>query len=120
MENLNLYHVHKTATGIDLPKQLVVKCENGQNTDFISSQADVIHVVQQDGEIVDTFSLPGSIVNFEYLQIESVICVATENGSVFFQHIEGDQKLEEVGFCEDGIESMKFSPDQEMVCFVSK
>lgn len=119
MENLILNRVQKTQIDVTEPKQLVVTTENNEEVNFISTQDNFIHVVR-DGKITESFDCGGNIVNFDYLIHDNSICVATEDGSVILQHLDGDKRQEEAAFCGDGIEAMKFSPDQEMVAFITK
>lgn len=120
MENLNLNRVYKVQTEVKQPKRLVVNHENGEEVSLISTQDNVIHVVRGDSIITESFDCGGNIINFEHLIHENSICIATEDGCVFLQHLDGAKQQEEAAFCSDGIEAMKFSLDQEMVAFVTK
>lgn len=117
MENINLYRAFKIETGLTEARQLIV--DNITDTYLVLTNENLIHIFCKD-HVKESFKFAGIIVSFEYLHQDNNICVAIEDGGIFFQNIEGAKNLEEVAFCEDGISTMQFSPDQEMVAFVTK
>jgi IKI3 family len=55
----------------------------------------------------------------EFIQINECLCLATNSGEIIQFNINSSD-LETVGLISDGIETMQWSPDQELVVFVTK
>ena len=59
------------------------------------------------------------IILMEFLQLNDCLCFATKEGEIVHFNLI-DESSEVVGVIEDGIETMSWSPDQELVVFVTK
>lgn len=59
------------------------------------------------------------ICTFEHLNLNNELCIGTNDGDVIVLNLQTMQQ-ESVTFCEGGIETMSWSPDQEVVTFVTK
>lgn len=116
MENLLLYHTSKIDTNIILPKKITV---GNVNNVFISTYGKQIHIVDF-GSVFKSLRFEENVVNFEYLHQEHALFVALDNGLIIMQSLKENEKPEEISYCQDGIIGMKFSPDQEIVVFITK
>lgn len=70
------------------------------------------------GEITDLHELK-DVISMEFLQLNETLCVATKDGQIVTIDLNSNNSVEVVGLISDGIEEMKFSPDQELVVIVS-
>lgn len=121
MRNLKLKYCQEFSKGIAQPKCLLLNC-NFSNSD------DVRYVVTDDkvfsvkpgaeDSLKELAEVPG-IVAAEYLSLENEICLATAVGEVLLVNPE-TQQVNEGTFCDVGIECMSWSPDQEVVVFVTR
>lgn len=87
------------------------------NTKYVLSD-DTIHVLEN--ESIRCLPFDHTIADFEYVSADNILCIALENGSVYNADATLLKVLEEVSFCIDGIEKMQFSPDQEVVVFITR
>lgn len=55
----------------------------------------------------------------EYVQLNNALCLTTENGDIIMYYLD-NKETEVVGMLGDGISAMSWSPDQELVVFVSR
>lgn len=59
------------------------------------------------------------VISMEFVQLNDCLCLATRNGEII-QFNFNNNEAEVVGEVADGIEAMSWSPDQELVVFVTK
>ncbi|CRL07533.1 CLUMA_CG020498, isoform A [Clunio marinus] len=69
-------------------------------------------------EVKELFNYDG-IIAMEYVQLNDCLCLATDEGEIV-QYNFTTNDYEVVGMIQDGIETMSWSPDQELVVFVTK
>lgn len=61
----------------------------------------------------------GNIVGIQHLSLNDELCIATEDGEVIIVNLNA-QIAESVAFCDGGIERMCWSPDQEVIVFLTQ
>lgn len=72
------------------------------------------------GEVKD-LCVREDIIAMEYIQLNDCLCLATESGEIIqYSFSDESSEVEVVGMIGDGIETMSWSPDQELVVFVTK
>lgn len=113
-------------------KQLSAKVHNVKhillNPNVSRKESDeIVHVVSDDklyevktatGDIKEIAVVPG-FVAAEYLALSNEICLATEAGEVLTVS-PNSGVINECTFCDVGLENMSWSPDQEVVIFITK
>lgn len=60
------------------------------------------------------------VIACEHLAMNNELCLASADGEVNVIYLDSDNGQETVTFCEGGLEAMAWSPDQEVVAFVTK
>lgn len=70
------------------------------------------------GEIKELCSYDG-VIAMDFIQINDCLCFATESGDII-QYNMNTGEHEVYGMISDGIEAMQWSPDQELVVFITK
>lgn len=71
-----------------------------------------------DGEIQELCCHEG-VIAMEFIQLNDCLCLATSDGQIIqYNFVSNDSEV--VGMIGDGIETMSWSPDQELVVFVTK
>ncbi|KAH8382396.1 hypothetical protein KR009_003318 [Drosophila setifemur] len=122
MRNLKLQYCKELNTEVRQPRQLLLQPElNGSASDTAFVVADSkIYAVRVTGDagpkvIVD---LP-DIVGAEFLQLDNAICVASGAGEVLLINPDTGETNEGT-YCDVGIERMAWSPNQEVVAFVTR
>ncbi|CAO1437698.1 unnamed protein product [Diamesa serratosioi] len=118
MKNLSLLYLIKSEFSDERPKLMTQNSvENetyfwdGKHLKSIShnNESDKIKVL---GEFED-------VIAMEYVQINNCLCLATVSGEIIAYNLDtSDHEI--VSMCSDGIETMCWSPDQELVIFVTK
>ena len=118
MKNLSLLYLIKSEFSDERPKLMTQNSvENetyfwdGKHLKSIShsNESDKIKVL---GEFTD-------VIAMEYVQINNCLCLATVSGEIISFNLDtSDHEI--VSMCSDGIETMCWSPDQELVIFVTK
>lgn len=58
-------------------------------------------------------------IGLEHMALTNELCIGTENGNVIIYNLD-DKTSQIVSFCDGGIELMSWSPDQEIVIFITK
>lgn len=61
----------------------------------------------------------GLIVGIQHLSLNDELCLATDDGEVIILNV-NTLGIESVAFCDGGIERMCWSPDQEVIVFLTK
>ncbi|ALC45754.1 Elp1 [Drosophila busckii] len=121
MRNLKLQYCKEQKTGVKNARQLLLQPDLDVVYAISEDKVYAINSVGEGDEVEDVktvVELP-DIVGAEFLQLENVLCVATAAGEVM--HINPDTLASSEGtFCDVGIECMAWSPNQEVVAFVTK
>lgn len=121
MRNLKLQYCKEQSTGIQNTKQLLLQPDierNDSETTYFVTDSAIFAVQDGCDETKVVADLP-DIVGAEFLQLENAICVATGAGEVLL--INPDTLATSEGtYCDVGIECMAWSPNQEVVAFVTK
>lgn len=73
------------------------------------------HQTEEDKELC---SYDG-VIAMEFIQINDCLCFATDSGEIVCYNFNSND-FEVVGLISDGIETMSWSPDQELVVFITK
>lgn len=68
---------------------------------------------------VKTIAEITNVIGIEYLSLTNELCAATESGDVIVYNLD-TLTNESVTYCDGGIEVMSWSPDQEVITFVTK
>ncbi|XP_017083892.2 putative elongator complex protein 1 [Drosophila eugracilis] len=121
MRNLKLQYC-KELDAVAQPRQLLLQPElNGDASDIYFVVADSkIYAVRESLDARPTViaDLP-DIVGVEFLQLDNAICVASGAGEVLLINPESGDTSEGT-YCDVGIERMSWSPNQEVVAFVTR
>ncbi|XP_033163263.1 putative elongator complex protein 1 [Drosophila mauritiana] len=121
MRNLKLRYC-KELHAVAHPRHLLLQPElNGGVSDAYFVVADnQIYAIQESGDVQPKViaDLP-DIVGVEFLQLDNAICVASGAGEVILVDPQTGATSEGT-FCDVGIESMAWSPNQEVVAFVTR
>jgi hypothetical protein len=91
---------------------------NDKNKVFLWFNDKVSELNVLDGSVAELFDA-FDVVSIEFLILNNQICLASADGEVLLHNIDGGDS-DVATFCEDGIETMVWSPDQEVVVFVTK
>ncbi|XP_030565741.1 putative elongator complex protein 1 [Drosophila novamexicana] len=124
MRNLKLQYCKEQITGVKNAKQLLLQPDHersGQEITFIVTDSTIYATDNEagDGEAPKLVAELPDIVGAEYLQLENAICVATGAGEVLI--LKPDTLAQSEGtYCDVGIECMAWSPNQEVVAFITK
>lgn len=117
MKNLKLlYSVSKTYEG--LAPEIIAKHAFNENISYVYDQNIVKSIDHESGEIKELCCYEG-VIAIEFVQLNDCLCLATSQGEII-QFNFNDNSAEVVGLVDDGIEAMSWSPDQELVVFVTK
>ncbi|XP_001980535.3 putative elongator complex protein 1 [Drosophila erecta] len=121
MRNLKLQYC-KELDAVAHPRRLLLQPElNGGASDTSFVVADnKIYAVQEAGDVRPNViaDLP-DILGVEFLQLDNAICVASAAGEVILVDAQTGATSEGT-FCDVGIETMAWSPNQEVVAFVTR
>jgi len=121
MRNLKLRYC-KELNAVAHPQHLLLQPElNGGASDIYFVVADnKIYAVQESGDVrLKVIADLPDIVGVEFLQLDNAICVASGAGEVILVDPQTGATSEGT-FCDVGIESMAWSPNQEVVAFVTR
>uniref|UniRef100_A0A0A1XEG6 Elongator complex protein 1 n=1 Tax=Zeugodacus cucurbitae TaxID=28588 RepID=A0A0A1XEG6_ZEUCU len=122
MRNLKLKSCKQLTANVRNVKHILLNPNIGRK-----ESDEIVHVVSDDklyevktvtGNIKEVAAVPG-IVGAEYLALNNEICLATEAGEVLTVS-PSSGALNECTFCDVGLENMSWSPDQEVVVFITK
>ncbi|XP_039495713.1 putative elongator complex protein 1 isoform X1 [Drosophila santomea] len=121
MRNLKLQYCNEL-DAVAHPRRLLLQPElNGGVSDTSFVVADnKVYAVHESGDVPPKViaDLP-DIVGAEFLQLDNAICVASGAGEVILVDPQTGATSEGT-FCDVGIESMAWSPNQEVVAFVTR
>lgn len=121
MRNLRLlYHKHQKLP-LNRPTHTLVDHNNKECSYVINStHINKINSDIKSCELIYTLDEDTSnIVAIEHLSLNDELCLATSEGEVVVLNLQSLQ-TESVAFCDGGIECMSWSPDQEVVLFLTK
>lgn len=118
MKNLQLLFSRSLKLSIPSSVNFVLNTnENGLA--YISTSNTLFRCNLQNKDIKKMHSIDDEIIGLEYLSLNSEICIATSQGDVVIVNLQ-TETAENVTFCDGGIERMGWSPDQEIVVFITK
>lgn len=117
MKNLNLLYNRNRATQLQNIKLVAVDSDR-PNQLYICTD-DTQYRFDWDQQELAQVSAVGDVIACEHLPLNNELCLATSTGEVIVVYLGSDGE-ESVTFCEGGIEAMAWSPDQEIVVFVTK
>ncbi|XP_017088750.3 elongator complex protein 1 [Drosophila bipectinata] len=118
MRNLKLQYCKELDTDVAQARQLLLQPEfNGEASDTVFIVTDSQLYTSDAGSKVIA-DLP-DIVGAEFLQLDNVICLASGAGEVLLVNPETGATTEGT-YCDVGIERMAWSPNQEVVAFVTR
>lgn len=120
MRNLKIVSSqHFQHTRMELNRNIVNHMHN-RSLFFVNGNKSVKLCNNKSGDVKEIYS-GGEIVAMEFLQLNESLCVATSEGEIVVIDLNTDNyNTETVGLIADGIEEMCWSPDQELVVFVSR
>lgn len=117
MKNLKLLY-KLTHQYDEVMAELMTQHGFNENVSFVYDQNSVKSIDHSNGEIKELGYYEG-VIAMEFVQLTDCLCLATEKGEIIqYSFTSGDS--ETVGLISDGIETMSWSPDQELVVFVTK
>uniref|UniRef100_A0A1A9WDF6 Elongator complex protein 1 n=1 Tax=Glossina brevipalpis TaxID=37001 RepID=A0A1A9WDF6_9MUSC len=119
MRNLKLKYSQQFNTFIKSAKHLLINPNKTNNERFIVT-ADKLYTLRLgENQSSSVISEVPDIVDAEYLALDNKICLATGGGEVLLVDPKTSSASEGC-FCDVGIERMVWSPDQEVVVFVTR
>lgn len=116
MRNLKLLY-QRTQKYDGIKAQLMVQ-HPLEDITFIYNDGIVKSINHKSGNVEELCALDG-VIAMEFIQINDCLCFATESGEIV-QYNFMSQEYETVGLINDGIQTMCWSPDQELVVFVTR
>lgn len=117
MKNLKLlYSLSNYYDGVT--PEIITKHVFDENISFVYDQNIVKSINHESGEIKELCCYE-NVIAIEFVQLNDCLCLATREGEII-QYNLSDESAEVVGLVDDGIEAMSWSPDQELVVFVTK
>lgn len=122
MRNLKLKYMQQFTEGnVKQPKILLLNSNSSKNDDarFLVTDDKLFLYKPGNPYAFKLLAEVPDIVAAEYLALENEICLATSGGEVLLVNPDNGQTNEGT-FCDVGIECMAWSPDQEVVVFVTK
>lgn len=119
MRNLILHSNRHGILDISDGQHLIVD-QNNKCHSYVATTTQIyrIHYDRLCTEVI--YTLDGStIVNIQHLFLNDELCVATSNGDVILVPLRNPGAAESVAYCAGGIACMSWSPDQEVVLFIT-
>lgn len=117
MRNLQLLY-SLTSKFRGLKADLIAQHGFNEKLHFVYDSNIVKCINTDSGDVQDLCSYE-DIVAMEFVQLNDCLCLATDKGEII-QYSFNDNDCEVVGLISDGIASMSWSPDQELVVFMTK
>lgn len=118
MKNLKLLYAVQEKLDVTCPKFLALNSENSTGQIYIATN-DQLLAYNVQTESVKVLADVCLAVSCEYLTLNDEISLASEAGEVLIYKTLTNV-LTEVSYCDGGIETMSWSPDQEIVVFITK
>ncbi|KAH8307765.1 hypothetical protein KR044_012909, partial [Drosophila immigrans] len=125
MRNLKLRFCKEDTTGIQNAKQLFVLSDAehiDKEVSYLVTDSKIYAIDETGAGGVEKCQILADlpdIVGAEVLQLDNSICVATEAGEVLLINLDTHDTSEGT-YCDVGIECMAWSPNQEVVAFITK
>lgn len=119
MRNLKLlYRLSYKYEGVKA--DLIVQHAFNENISFVySNDENIVKSINHDTGEIKELCVYEDVAAMEFVQLNDCLCLATRKGEIIqFNLNEGDSEV--VGMINDGIETMSWSPDQELVVFVTR
>lgn len=117
MRNLKLlYSVEEKFADIIQPKLLNLGSRAGE---FYVITNDKLLACDHRNKVVKVLGEVVGVVSCEYLSLNNEISLVCSTGEVLLYKTHSS-KIEEVSYCDGGIEMMSWSPDQEIIVFITK
>lgn len=118
MRNLRLLHrLSQKFNGI-APKFMTLHLFR-ENIAFVYDRNSSVKIIDRDSGDIKDLCRYEDIVAMEFIQLSDCLCISTEKGEIIQFNLSNDES-EVVGLINDGIEAMSWSPDQELVVFITK
>lgn len=117
MRNLQLLYTHNSKfDGINA----VLMCQHAfhDNISFVYDGEVVKSLNHTTGDVKELHFQTG-LIAMEFVQLNDCLCFASNDGEIVQFNL-NDESSEVVGAISDGIETMSWSPDQELVVIVTK
>lgn len=118
MKNLELLYNKTLKLSVESLVHFVLN-SNENGLAYISSNNELYRWNLQNNDIKHIHTTDDNIIGMEYLSLNNEICMSTSSGDVIIINLQMDSS-ENVTFCDGGIEQMSWSPDQEIVVFITK
>lgn len=117
MRNLKLlYRLSYKYEGVKA--DLIAQHAFNENISFVYDGNVVKSINHETGEIKE-LCFYDDVIAMEFIQLNDCLCLATRKGEIIQYNFNEDES-EVVGEINDGIEAMSWSPDQELVVFVTR
>lgn len=117
MKNLHLLYNRNRPTELIDVKLIAVDSDRPNKT-YVSTSA-AQYCIDWDAQETKEIAAVNNVIDCEHLTLNNELCLATADGDVIVIYLESSGE-ENVTFCDGGIEAMAWSPDQEIVVFVTK
>lgn len=118
MRNLKLlYSISCKYDGVEAG--LIAQHPFNSNISFVYDKNSVVKSLNHETGEVKELCVREDVIAMEFVQLNDCLCLVTRAGEMI-QYNLIDNELEVVGMIADGIEAMSWSPDQELVVFVTK
>lgn len=119
MKNLQLlYSRHRFTQLIDV--NCVVVDADRPHKSYVSTGSKQYCIDWETADsVVEVAEVPG-VIACEHLALNNELCLASTDGEVNIIYLDSHNGQETVTFCDGGIEAMAWSPDQEVVVFVTR
>lgn len=120
MKNLKLlYAIEEKFDSVNCPKFLTLNTENTNRTEIYVTTNEKLFALNLQKRSTKFLAEVIGAVSCEYLSLSNEIILACEAGEVLIYKTLTNE-LEEVTYCDGGIEMMSLSPDQEILVFITK
>ncbi|XP_037897986.1 putative elongator complex protein 1 [Glossina fuscipes] len=122
MRNLKLKYSQQFNTNIKNAKFLLLNPnvdDKANNERFVVTSDKLYSLRLRENQLPKVIIEVPNIVDAEYLALDNVICLATGGGEVLLVNLQTSSASEGT-FCDVGIERMVWSPDQDVVVFVTR
>lgn len=116
MKNLKLLYNRNRQTDLKDIKYVAVDTDRS-NISYIFTSDGQYSLDWDSKELVRIASV-GDVIGCEHLALNNELCLATSAGEVIVVNLQTNGE-ESVTFCDGGIQTMAWSPDQEVVAFVT-
>lgn len=118
MKNLELLYNRTVNVSIASAVHFVLN-SNENGLAYISTDNELFRCNLHNNNVKQIHAIDDRIIAIEHLSLNDEICIATSIGDVVVVNLQSESS-ENVTFCDGGIEQMSWSPDQEIVVFITK